>query len=104
VDVADPGAPPAILVTITDDHHEVDVALVDATPADLALVDKLLRLQLAAGRRGWRVVLREIPDELRGLLELTGCSSLLGLEPSGEPELGEELREEEVVQPGDAPA
>jgi anti-anti-sigma regulatory factor len=68
---------------------------------DLAFVDTLLRRQLDARRRGCTLQLRNVPDELRGLLELLGLDEVLGLEPRREAELGEELRVDEVVQPGD---
>lgn len=45
--------------------------------AGLALVDALARLQLAAGRRGCRVVVRHPPPGLRSLLELAGLDGLL---------------------------
>ena len=68
---------------------------------DLALVDALMRRQLDARRRGCTVRLHNVPDELRGLLELLGLDRVLALEPRREAELGEELRVDEVVQPGD---
>ena len=70
---------------------------------DLALVDSLARLQLDARRRGGACALRNVTDELRGLLELVGLADVLALEPRREPELGEQLRVDEVVQPGDPP-
>ena len=71
---------------------------------DLALVDALMRRQLDARRRGRTVRLTNVPDELRALLELLGLDEVLALEPRGEAELGEELRVDEVMQPGDLPA
>jgi anti-anti-sigma regulatory factor len=73
-------------------------------PFDLAFVDALLRRELDARRRGCTVRLRNVPDELRGLLELLGLDGVLALEPSGQAELGEELRVDEVVQPADPAA
>jgi ABC-type transporter Mla MlaB component len=103
--VAGAGGSRAIVVTIVHDEHEVEVARVDAVRPDLVLVDALMRLQLAATRRGWSVRLRDVPDELRALLELAGLGEVLdlALEALGEPELGEQRGEEEVVQPGDPP-
>jgi hypothetical protein len=72
-----------------------------APPFDLVFVDALMRRQLEARRRGCTVRLRNVPDELRGLLELLGLDGVLALEPRGEAELGEELRVDEVVQPAD---
>ena len=71
------------------------------TPIDVALVDALLRRQLAAKRRGRRIRVCNCPDELRALLELVGVGDVLLLEPRREPELGEQLRVDEVVQADD---
>jgi hypothetical protein len=71
---------------------------------DIGTVDALARLQLKARRLGWRLRLREVPAELRGLIELAGLSVVLGVEPGGEPEEREvPLDVEERVQPGDLP-
>ena len=95
---------PTTVVLVVDDGTEVIVGRVDARHADLALVDALVRLQLIARRRGWRVRLGEVSDELRGLLELVGLADVLALEARREAEGGEQLGVEEVVQPGDPPA
>ena len=76
--------------------------------ADLGFVDALARLELAARRRGWSVRLRDVRDDLAGLLDLvglTGASSApgLALEAGREPEGREQLGVQEVVPPGDAP-
>jgi hypothetical protein len=69
---------------------------------DLALVDAMLRLQLAARRRG--VLIRfAVPGDLRALLEYLGLAEALVLQPGREAELGEQLGVQEVVQPGDPP-
>ena len=47
---------------------------------DLALVDSLARVQLRARRRGERVRLRNVSDDLRGLLELVGLTDVLAVE------------------------
>ena len=83
--------------------------------ADLALVDALARLQLAAGRAGGRIELRGVSGELRKLLELAGLIQVFrrrpypggtagagepegsAVEVGGEPEGGEEVGVEEVV-------
>ena len=92
---------PAILV-VDDDTLEV-LARVDAQ-ATVHVVDVLARAQLAARRAGRRVTIRNVGDELRALLELVGLADVLALEPRRQPELGEQLRVDEVVQPGDRPA
>ncbi len=86
-------------------NAETDEVLgyVDARRPDLALVESLARMQLRARRRGERVRLRNVSDELRGLLELVGLTDVLAVEARREPELGEELRVDEVMQPGDPP-
>jgi hypothetical protein len=71
---------------------------------DIGTVDALARLQLTARRLGWRLRLREVPVELRELIELAGLSHALGVEPVGQPEEREvALDVEKRVQPGDLP-
>jgi hypothetical protein len=89
------------LLLVVDAETDEVLGRVDARQPDLALVDSLARLQLGARRRGGRLRLRNVNPELRGLLELVGLADVLALEPRREPELLEELRVEEVVQPGD---
>jgi hypothetical protein len=89
-----------VLLIVDADTDEV-VAAVDAQRPDLALVDWLARLQLDARRRGGRLRLRNVTDELRGLLELVGLADVLAVEPRREPELREQLGIDEVVQPRD---
>jgi hypothetical protein len=76
----------------------------DARPADLAAVDDLARLQVRALRLGGRIRVREASAELLALIDLAGLAEALGVEPRRQPELGEELGVQEVVQPGDQPA
>ena len=90
------------VLVVNADTEEV-VGYVDATSPDLALVESLARMQLRARRRGERVRLRNVPDDLRGLLELVGLTDVLAVEPEREPELREQLRVDEVMQPGDPP-
>jgi hypothetical protein len=42
---------------------------------DLALLDDLLRVQLAARRFGWCIRLREVREDLRELIELAGLTA-----------------------------
>ena len=49
-----------------------------AVPCDLALVDDLLRFELAARRLGWRVQLRDVDAHLVELFDLAGVADLLG--------------------------
>lgn len=78
-----------------------EVACVPPSPAGLALVEQLVRMQLQARRSGERLTLGAVSEELRGLLELVGLADVLGVEPRGQPELREERREDEVVQARD---
>jgi hypothetical protein len=94
---------PMTVVLVVAGGTEVVVGQVRERRPDLALVDSLARLQLLGRRYGWRVELRDVPEDLRGLLQLVGLDGVLALEARGEPELGEELGVQEVVQPGDAP-
>ncbi len=64
---------------------------------DLAVVDCLARLQLAACRAGVRVELREPCPDLVRLLDLVG----LLVEVCGEPEELEQPRVQEAVLPDD---
>jgi STAS domain len=92
---------PATVVVVVEDGTEVVVGRVAPCLADLALVDALARLQLAARRRGWRVRVDDAPPVLCDLLELTGLGCVLAVQPRGQPELLEELGVDEVVEPGD---
>ena len=91
----------AVLI-VNADTDEV-LGYVDAARPDLALVESLARMQLRARRRGERVRLRNVSEDLRGLLELVGLTDVLAVEAEREPELREEVRVDEVVQPGDPP-
>jgi hypothetical protein len=91
------------VVLIIDAATDEVLGHVDARSPDLALVESLARLQLSARRRGERLRLRNVSDELRALLELVGLDEVLAVEARRQPELGEELRVEEVVQPRDPP-
>ncbi len=77
------------MLLIVDEETDEIVARVDVRRPDLALVDSLARLQLDARRRGGRLRLRNVTDDLRGLLELVGLADVLAVEPRREPELGE---------------
>src|SRR5436190_21482276 len=54
--------------------------------ADAATIDALARLQLAVRRRGFELRLLRAPTELVCLLELTGLSGVLRVEPGREAE------------------
>src|SRR3954447_23018184 len=90
-------------VLIVDADTDEVLGYVDAARPDLALVESLARVQLRARRRGERLALRNVSNELRGLLELVGLDEVLAVEARRQPELGEQLRVDEVMQPGDQP-
>jgi hypothetical protein len=69
---------------------------------DLALVDELARLHLAAKQLGWTLSVREPTGELADLLDLVGLSDVVSVEVGGQPEQWEQrLGVEEVVMPDD---
>ncbi len=97
------GDTPTTVLLVVQDGTEQVVGRIDARRPCLAMVDALARLQLSARRTGCAVRLRDVTPQLRGLLELTGLGGVFAVEPGREPELGEELGVQEVVEPGDAP-
>jgi hypothetical protein len=83
------------------DGPTIIVIDVDTTVPTLALVDSLARLQLAAKRRGCSIRLRHASGGLCDLITLVGLADVLLVEVGREPEVGEQLGVEEVVQPRD---
>ena len=78
-------------------------------PVTLALVDALARLNLAVRRSGGLSRVVDPAPELCELVHLAGLGDVLGplvlgRQPRGEPEVGEPLGVEEVVDGGDLPA
>ena len=94
----------AVVVLVRDDV-EVVIGGLTARRADLTLVDGVARLVLAARRQGCCIRLREVCPDLHRLLTLVGLDEAPGLllEPRWEPEGLEQLRVEEVMEPGDPP-
>ena len=95
------------MVVLLLDDVEVASWPVDGVP-DLATVDDLARLRLAACRLGYTVRLRSPGARLVELLRLTGLGTVLpaeacrsAVEVGGQPEGGEELGVEEVVMTDD---
>jgi hypothetical protein len=58
----------------------LEVPLGEQAHADLALVDELARLTLAAKRSGCEITLIDVPDDLLALIGLVGLARALGLE------------------------
>jgi hypothetical protein len=92
------------VVVLVDEETGTVVARVEARVVDITLIGTLARIALMARRQGRRVRLLDAGPELRGLLELVGLAGAVGVEAGGQPERGEDLRVEEVVQARDAPA
>jgi hypothetical protein len=76
---------PAAVIVIVAGGRCLRVGQIDGSvPCDLALVEHLLRLRLAARRRGWAIRLVELRSDLRELVELVGVVDLLeGRGPPG---------------------
>lgn len=95
------------VVLILDTGVEEACTCLDGRRVDLALVDELGRLHLAARRAGATMVLRQPSPRLAELLELVGLDGLIeggsGLEALGQAEEPEELGVEEVLPGGDLP-
>ena len=78
---------------------------VRALRADVAAVDALARLQLAARQAGFELRLLHASAELRCLIELTGLATVLRVEPGRKPEEREQnLGVEEEAQLDDPAA
>lgn len=93
------------VVVLVDGDVEVIIGRVQGVRPDLALVDALLRLHLAARRLGCSIRLREPGEPLCDLLDLVGVAHVVGgrlpLDARREAEGREQFRVEEVVEPGD---
>ena len=73
--------PRAVVVVVAGDGHRYVVAIESAVPCDLDLVNRLLWLRLATRRLGWLVLLEDIDDDLRDLLDLVGVAPFLTPRP-----------------------
>ena len=89
----------AEVVLLRDGAEVASWALRCQGKPDLAVVDELARLQLAARRMGCSIWLRQACPDVLWLLRLAGLGD--GLQVLGEPEGGEEGGVEEVVVPDD---
>lgn len=76
------------IVVVVGDGREVAIARVaDLGRPDLAAIDAIARLQLAARRQGWEVRLSGTCRELGELLDLAGLAEVLG-QPGASPDEG----------------
>jgi hypothetical protein len=97
----------AVVVLTRGDKEVTSWRLEEYGAPTLAMVDALARLQLAAGRVGCSIQLRDVSAELSGLLCLCGLRELLAggpglrLEAEGEAEGLEQPCVQEVVVPDD---
>lgn len=96
------------VVVLVDDKVEIVVGRMVGARPDLALVNALARLHLAAGRFGYSIRVRGRCEELCELLDLVGLADVVVVdslrlphEPRREAESGKQLGLEEVVEPGD---
>jgi hypothetical protein len=72
---------PRARIVLVREACEVPFGVIDAdVPCDMALVDELCRLRLAAMRQGLIVRLIDAQDELRQLLQFVGVAHLAGLD------------------------
>ena len=69
--------PRAVVVLVADDRRCLVASLGPTVACDLDLVDRLLWLRLAVRRFGWHLVLEDVDDELRQLLDLVGVATSL---------------------------
>jgi hypothetical protein len=97
--------PAAIVALCRDDAEVASWPLARSSPADLAVVDELARLLLAARRMGYSIRLRDACTGFLELLDLVGLKDLVteaGLgQMDGQVEGREELGVDEVVMPDD---
>jgi len=91
----------AMVVLARGDTEVASWPLTGQGRPDLAVVDELMRLRLAARRLGCSIRLCEVCGELSELLDLLGLSEILGFEAGGETESSEQVGVEEVVMPDD---
>jgi ABC-type transporter Mla MlaB component len=69
---------PRAVIVLAAGGRRCVVAVVDnAVRCDLGLVERLLWLRLHAQRTGWRLLLEDVDDELRQLLDLVGVTTWL---------------------------
>jgi hypothetical protein len=95
------------VVLVRGDVEVASWPLTQDTRPDLAAIDELVRLQLAARRLGCSIRLRDASGYLWELLDLAGLTDVvrsagaLVVEVGGETECREEVGVEEGMEPGD---
>jgi hypothetical protein len=89
---------------VVDAGQSIELWRLDETALPfVTIIDVLCRLHLVARARGWRIEVRAPSPGLRMCVELVGLDGVVSVEVLGEAEGGEQLRVQEVVQPGDPP-
>lgn len=106
----DGGGSRAVVMIVDGDEVVVWEPPLGVRP-DLAVIDRLTRMQLDARRRGYVLRLRNPCVDMLALVELVGLSELFGVDAAeplgsvevlGQPERGEQLGVQEVVEADDA--
>ncbi len=92
---------PATVTTVAADGTTLARQAGAPAPARWHHVDALARAALTAQRAGGRLRVTGAAADLRGLIELAGLAKVLGLEPCRQPEVGKDVRADEVVQRAD---
>ena len=95
----EPAAARTRAVDVVDGPVVVATVRIDGDVPEAFVLDVLGRLRLAAGRLGWSVRPRDPDPALREVVTLAGLTLLLGVQPLGQAEDGEQAGVEEVVQP-----
>jgi hypothetical protein len=72
--VRDDNGPTAVVVLRRDGGDVLLGPVYAPGGCDLALLDDLLRVQLAARRFGWCIRLEQVRDDLRELIDLAGLT------------------------------
>jgi hypothetical protein len=72
-------SPRAVVVLVVEGGEIPLGAIEHGARCDIALIDDLLRLRMATGRRGWSIRLAEVDQDMRELVELVGLGECLGL-------------------------
>ena len=70
-----------VWVELTDGTRSITSWPLQCTPADLAVVDRLARLQLAARHIGWSIRIQGAGEEFAALIRFAGLADVLALEP-----------------------
>jgi hypothetical protein len=73
------GGPRGEILLVVGDRQVAIGRIAGTSECDLELVDRLVRLQLAAMRIGFTIRLEQVDRDLRELVELVGLGERLGI-------------------------